>query len=315
VPPSARGKHSLGSAETISTSSGQSFEQRFDPFGAPDPTNATITRAGYTGHAHDNDLGLIDMKGRVYDPLASRFTTADPIMQAPYWSQGMNRYAYVFNDPLNATDPSGFISMSDVVGGFVAAAHIGAFVLPAIANGSLPTLGAVGAPTIATSVTTMPGLLQGQAGSGPTVVAADTPAVQEGARGNPAKAAGPKNAGPDPTLCASGLFECDWEAGTMRMNILIPDAPVGPAPAAGQTASWWARVKNWLFGADVAPNFTRPLQAADFGPKATVQILEGTFTVQDKLATVAIRNIQGNLGNPVSAIKALKETARQAGAT
>jgi hypothetical protein len=55
-----------------------------------------------------------------------RFTTADPIMQAPYWSQGMNRYAYVFNDPLNATDPSGFISMSDVVKGFVYGGHIAA---------------------------------------------------------------------------------------------------------------------------------------------------------------------------------------------
>jgi hypothetical protein len=48
------------------------------------------------------------MKGRVYDPLAGRFTTADPIMQAPFWSQGLNRYAYVFNDPVNSVDPSGF---------------------------------------------------------------------------------------------------------------------------------------------------------------------------------------------------------------
>jgi RHS repeat-associated protein len=160
----------LGSAETISTSSGQTFNQRFDPFGAPDPSNTTITRAGYTGHAHDNDLGLIDMKGRVYDPLASRFTTADPIMQAPHWSQGMNRYAYVFNDPINATDPSGFLSMSNIVGAFVAVGHAAGFVVPAIANGSLPTLGAVGVPTVATSVTTMPGLLQGQPGSGPTSV-------------------------------------------------------------------------------------------------------------------------------------------------
>jgi hypothetical protein len=96
----------------------------------------------------------------------------------------------------------------------------------------------------------MPGLLQGQAGSGPKVV--DAQMVQQGSPGNPAKAAGAKSSGPDPMLCNSGLFECDWEAGTMRMNILIPDAPVGPAPAAGQTASWWARLKNWLFGSEPA---------------------------------------------------------------
>jgi RHS repeat-associated protein len=185
VPPSARGNPSLGSAETISTSSGQSFEQRFDPFGAPDPTNATITRAGYTGHAHDNDndLGLIDMRGRVYDPLAARFTTADPIMQAPHWSQGMNRYAYVFNDPLNATDPSGFISMSDVVKGFVYGGHIvsaGLLAGGSITSGNAATtnFAAVGGPTGGSSVTTMPGLLQGQPGSGPSVV--EMPQVQEG---------------------------------------------------------------------------------------------------------------------------------------
>jgi hypothetical protein len=50
------------------------------------------------------------MKGRIYDPLAGRFTTADPVTQAPYWSQGLNRYSYVFNDPVNNTDPSGFMA-------------------------------------------------------------------------------------------------------------------------------------------------------------------------------------------------------------
>jgi RHS repeat-associated protein len=63
---------------------------------------------GFTGHEHDQDLGLVDMKGRIYDPLAARFTSADPVMQAPYWSQGLNRYCYVFNDPVNNVDPSGF---------------------------------------------------------------------------------------------------------------------------------------------------------------------------------------------------------------
>jgi hypothetical protein len=44
----------------------------------------------------------------MYDTLAGRFMSADPVMQAPDWSQGLNRYAYVFNDPVNFVDPSGF---------------------------------------------------------------------------------------------------------------------------------------------------------------------------------------------------------------
>ena len=62
------------------------------------------------------------MKGRVYDPLAGRFMTADPVTQAPFWSQGLNRYSYVFNNPINNTDPSGFSSSS---GGDVGAMVMG----------------------------------------------------------------------------------------------------------------------------------------------------------------------------------------------
>ncbi len=100
----------LGSVDTITDERPPSFQQAFDPFGMPiDPPTPAITRAGFTGHAHDDDLGLIDMRGRIYDPLAARFTSADPVMQAPFWSQGLNRYSYVFNDPVNHVDPSGFV--------------------------------------------------------------------------------------------------------------------------------------------------------------------------------------------------------------
>jgi RHS repeat-associated protein len=99
----------LGTPETITTSDGDVAHQDLDPWGRESSSGSTeLTRVGFTGHEHDRDLGLIDMKGRVYDPLAARFTSADPIMQAPFWSQGLNRYAYTFNDPVNHTDPSGF---------------------------------------------------------------------------------------------------------------------------------------------------------------------------------------------------------------
>jgi len=44
----------------------------------------------------------------VYDPTIGRFLSADPFVSLPYDGQGLNRYAYVLNNPLALTDPSGF---------------------------------------------------------------------------------------------------------------------------------------------------------------------------------------------------------------
>ncbi len=48
------------------------------------------------------------MRGREYDPRIGQFLQADPIVQAPFSSQHLNRYAYVINNPLKLVDPSGF---------------------------------------------------------------------------------------------------------------------------------------------------------------------------------------------------------------
>jgi hypothetical protein len=61
------------------------------------------------------------MNGRVYDPLIGRFMSADPFIQAPDMLQSYNRYAYVMNNPLNLTDPSGFSWWTRFRGTFVRA--------------------------------------------------------------------------------------------------------------------------------------------------------------------------------------------------
>lgn len=68
-----------------------------------------LTMEGYTGHNDDPELGLIDMKGRVYDPTLARFLTPDPVVASPATTQSWNSYAYGSNNPLRNTDPSGFM--------------------------------------------------------------------------------------------------------------------------------------------------------------------------------------------------------------
>jgi RHS repeat-associated protein len=79
------------------------------PPSAPDLTAiANATRQGFTGHEMLDNLGLIHMNGRVYDPAIGRFLSADPFMDFGTGGQAINRYAYVGNNPLAFTDPTGF---------------------------------------------------------------------------------------------------------------------------------------------------------------------------------------------------------------
>lgn len=66
------------------------------------------TRDGYTGHEMLDNVELVHMNGRVFDPAIGRFLSADPFIDGVYSTQGLNRYAYVHGRLMSATDPSGF---------------------------------------------------------------------------------------------------------------------------------------------------------------------------------------------------------------
>ncbi len=109
----------LGSLDAITDMSGQVVErQSFSVFGerrkqdwssltGPDALDESLESRGFTGHVQLDRVGLIHMGGRAYDPKLGRFTSPDPIIQAPENSQNLNRYSYVLNNPLSYTDPTG----------------------------------------------------------------------------------------------------------------------------------------------------------------------------------------------------------------
>jgi RHS repeat-associated protein len=64
---------------------------------------------GWTGHEHLDDVGIVHMNGRLFDPRLGRFMQADPYVQNPGNLQNFNRYAYCYNNPMTCTDPSGHL--------------------------------------------------------------------------------------------------------------------------------------------------------------------------------------------------------------
>lgn len=68
---------------------------------------ASESTRGFTGHEQDDEVGLVNMGARIYDPLLGRFLSPDPTIPDAGNLQSYNRYTYVNNRPLSLTDPSG----------------------------------------------------------------------------------------------------------------------------------------------------------------------------------------------------------------
>ncbi len=67
----------------------------------------TFAGRGFTGHEHLPWFKVINMNGRLYDPLVGQFLSPDNYIQAPGFTQSYNRYGYCLNNPLKYNDPSG----------------------------------------------------------------------------------------------------------------------------------------------------------------------------------------------------------------
>lgn len=116
----------LGSLVAISNEAGVIIERlAYDPWGKRRYPSGTADSAdaivginadrGYTMHEHLDEIGVIHMNGRIYDPLIGRFMSADPYIQYAGNLQSYNRYSYVLNNPLILTDPSGYLSLGNIL--------------------------------------------------------------------------------------------------------------------------------------------------------------------------------------------------------
>jgi RHS repeat-associated protein len=86
---------------SLDASSGTLTKAGYQTYGESSVTSGTFRYSGARIDAETN--GLYDFRARMYSPMLGRFMQTDPIGS----KGGINRYAYVNNDPLNQTDPSG----------------------------------------------------------------------------------------------------------------------------------------------------------------------------------------------------------------
>ena len=110
----------LGSTAVVTDSAGNVvFERTYDPWGNVRTSTGTAdTDRLFTGQRFDAATGLYYYNARYYDPTLGRFISPDTIVPGVGNPQAWNRYAYVVNNPLRYTDPSGHLAQC-VVGAAV----------------------------------------------------------------------------------------------------------------------------------------------------------------------------------------------------
>jgi RHS repeat-associated protein len=130
----------LGSTIALTDDTGAvQSEYTYEPFGGTTETGADANPFQYTGRENDG-TGLYYYRARYYHPGLQRFVSEDPIEFA---GGDGNLYAYVFNAPVQTTDPTGEIAPAIAAGVACAAGAVGGVVV--VLSGRKPSLGQLAA--------------------------------------------------------------------------------------------------------------------------------------------------------------------------
>jgi RHS repeat-associated protein len=113
--PSVLHADGLGSVRAQSDASAQVTRAvRYDEYGAPVGPREGGSPPGqpfrFTGEPWDYEVhpaGLVQLRARAYNPELGRFLQRDPIPGVLAVPLSLNRYAYVQNNPVSHTDPTG----------------------------------------------------------------------------------------------------------------------------------------------------------------------------------------------------------------
>ncbi|MBI4305530.1 MAG: RHS repeat-associated core domain-containing protein, partial [Chloroflexi bacterium] len=104
----------LDSAAARSDAGGVGAWRAYLPYGEVRTSSGTIAGdRSFTGQRLDTPTGLYFYNARYYDPTIGRFISPDTIVPDPYDPRDYNRFAYVLNNPLKYTDPSGHSCSTD----------------------------------------------------------------------------------------------------------------------------------------------------------------------------------------------------------
>lgn len=270
----------LGSLAAVSNESGAIIERlAYDPWGKrrnvdglADPNDtltASTSKRGFTMHEHMDEMGVINMNGRVYDPLIGRFLTADPHIQAPEDLQSFNRYSYVKNNPLAYTDPSGYFfkklkkifKKAIAVVAIVVAVVVAVYVMPAV----LAAMPSVGAALGAVGTKVLTGAVAG--GLSSAVAAGSGKAFWKGA------ASGALFAGAGAVGAANGQYGAMHyaaHAGAGCVSAVASGGKCGQGAASALVGKYVTGISEGIGGEGIAGDIARGAMASVGGGLAAV---------------------------------------------